>query len=93
MRIDDVRPAAPWIEDKLRDRHGVTMEKVREVLLAAAQFRHAGRDQYGEMRYGAVGQTQAGRWLTVFFVLYDPACAAVVTARDSTKAERALTRR
>lgn len=93
MRIEDVCPAAPGIEDKLLDKHGVTMWEVREVLVGNAALRQAGRDRYGEMRYGAVGQTQAGRWLTVFFVMRDHGCAAVVTARDSTKAEKAVRKR
>ena len=93
MDIDDVYPAAPWIEDKLLDKHGVTMEEVVEAIATARQFRQAGRDQYGEMRQGIVGQTQTGRWLTVFFVLREGNTAAVITAREATKSERTLTRR
>ncbi len=90
MRIDDVFPASPSIEDKLLDKHDVTMDEVGEVLCGTPHLRRAGKDRYGDMRYGAVGRTHAGRWLTVFFVARGPGAAAVLTARDSSTAEKAL---
>lgn len=93
MQIERVELAAPWIEDKLLDKHGVSVAEAEEALLNRLDERKAGRDDLGEMRYGAVGRTDAGRWLTVYFVMREARTAAVLSARDSTRAERATGRR
>jgi uncharacterized DUF497 family protein len=90
MRIEYAEPAADWIEDKLLSKHQVRMEEVEQVLWGDPDIRKAGRDERGEMHYGAVGRTAAGRWLTVFFLLGPGPTAAVLSARDSTRAERRL---
>ncbi|MBI1930184.1 BrnT family toxin [Candidatus Poribacteria bacterium] len=48
---------------------------------------------YGERRYKAHGQTDAGRHLTVFFVPVYPNRAKVISARDMTPAEQRRYRR
>ena len=44
----------------------------------------------GEDVYGAFGQTEAGRYLVVFFVHKKDGRALVVSARDMTHSERRL---
>lgn len=83
-----------WLEetiDKLAEKHGVVEREVREVLAARPYFRRMERGhRTGENVYGAYGQTEAGRYLVVFFVYKKDSRALVVSARDMTNAERRL---
>jgi len=68
-------------------RHGVTPEEVEEVCYLAPHFTRA-RSKRGRRRYRAIGQTEDGRYLTIFL---DPLGKGVfypVTARDATASER-----
>ena len=57
------------ISDKLAVRHHVAMHEVEEVLTNNPKFRFVERgDRQGEDVYMALGQTDAGRYLTVLFI-------------------------
>lgn len=81
-----------WLEeivDKLWDKHHVDSEEVRQVLDGRPWFRFVETGhRKGENLYAALGQTEAGRYLIVFFVLKTDRRALVISARDMTVAER-----
>ena len=81
-----------WLEDiltKLRDKHGVEQDEVRQVLESQPWFRFVEKGhRRGEKVYTALGQTQAGRYLIVFFVYKKDKRALVISARDMIQAER-----
>lgn len=81
-----------WLEEiieKLARKHGVEQQEVREVLSNSAQFRFIEKGhRAGENVYSAFGQTDAGRYLVVFFVYKKDKRALVLSARDMTRAER-----
>ena len=83
-----------WLEDivdKLAEKHGVLEGEVREVFVSRPAFRRMERGhRAGEDVYGAFGQTEAGRYLVVFFVHKKDGRALVVSARDMTHSERRL---
>lgn len=88
MRIRDLI----WLEEiveKLWVKHQVVASEVREVLEGRPQFRFVEKGhRRGENLYAALGQTEAGRYLTVFFVLKKDGQALVVSARDMSSTER-----
>jgi uncharacterized DUF497 family protein len=61
-----------WFDDivqKLRRKHGVLQDEVREVFASHLQFRFVEKGHRpGENVYAAFGRTEAGRYLTVVFV-------------------------
>jgi hypothetical protein len=77
------------IVDKLEWKHDVTTEAVEEVLMNARHFRRieAGKIE-GENLYTASGQTEAGRYLIVYFIHKTTDEALVISARTMTKQER-----
>jgi hypothetical protein len=81
-----------WLEeiiDKLCWKHHVSVNEVKQLLENNPQFFFVEKGHHqGENVYTALGQTQAGRYLTVFFVYKNHQQALVVSARDMTKAER-----
>lgn len=81
-----------WLEDiveKLARKHSVRPQEVREVfeIFAAFRFVETGHRQ-GENVYAALGQTDAGGYLIVFFVYKEDRQALILSARDMTNAER-----
>ncbi len=87
-------PASEEIENELYTQHHVKWEEVEEI------FRNYPRtflltiaDQYGEPRYRALGRTDAGRYLIVFYVFVPPNFAKVISARNMTSGERKQYRR
>lgn len=64
-------------------RHGVTRFEVEELRWNAPLLTRA-----GEIRYRAIGVSDAGRYLTVFLDARNGGVYYVVTARDSTDSER-----
>ena len=81
----------PEIEDKLFHKHQVLVEEVEEVLFDNPHVRFVEKGhQEGEDLYAAYGQTAAGRWLIVFFVLKDGRVALIISARDMGQKERRL---
>jgi uncharacterized protein len=88
MRVDDVLWLTDFVE-KLAAKHHVTPDEVEQVLSLSPRFRRVERgDRPGEDLYVASGQTEAGRYLLVYFVLKPGNLALVVSARDMTRAER-----
>jgi len=75
--------------DKLEQKHRIMPGEVEEVLFSTPFIRRAekGRVQ-GEDVYVAYGQTAAGRYLVVFFILKYQTAALPISARDMTQAER-----
>ena len=88
MRINGVI----WLRsvvDKLVRKHQVETDEVEVVFSNRPRYRHLERgDVEGEDLYAAFGRTQAGRYLTVFFIYKTTREALVVSARDMTRKER-----
>ena len=88
MKITDVI----WLEDiveKLARKHNVKQHEVIEVLKNRPQFRFVEKGhRKGEDVYAALGQTNSGRYMTVFFVYKASNQALIVSTRDMTKSER-----
>jgi uncharacterized DUF497 family protein len=81
-----------WIEDiidKLWRKHRVSEVEVEEVLQGRPSFRFAEKGHRpGEDVYAALGRTDTGRFLIVFFVYKEDAHALIVSAREMTPTER-----
>jgi uncharacterized DUF497 family protein len=78
-----------WLEEiveKLERRHRVTQDEGRET---PSHFRFVEKGhRRGENVYVALGQTNSGRYLIVFFVRKTTREALIVSARDMTASER-----
>ena len=75
--------------DKLERKHRVMPEEVEDVLFCRPHIRRAARGHVqGEDLYVAYGQTAAGRYLVVFFLLKNQTAALPISAREMTPAER-----
>lgn len=81
-----------WLEEiveKIKHKHRVTQEEVREVLNGSSHFRFVEKGHRREENvYSALGQTRAGRYLIVFFVRKKTGQALPISARDMTGGER-----
>ena len=81
-----------WLKlilDKLERKHAVTQQEVREVLASSPRVRFVEKgNRRGEDVYSAMGQTEAGRYLIVFFLLKKDSRALILSARDMTDGER-----
>ncbi|MDZ7340118.1 MAG: BrnT family toxin [candidate division KSB1 bacterium] len=81
-----------WLDEiieKIRQKHQVTQDEVKEVLRSSNHFRFVEKGHRpGENVYLAFGQTNAGRYLTIFFVHKKNHQALILSARDMTIAER-----
>ena len=64
-------------------RHHVSVEEVEEVIFGTPFIRKARQE-----RYHIIGQTDAGRYLTVFVAPWGKGIYGLVTARDADDAER-----
>lgn len=77
------------IVEKLERKHGVKQNEALEVLKKRPQFRFVEKGHRpGENIYAALGRTNAGRYLIVFFVYKKNKSAIILSARDMTPAER-----
>jgi uncharacterized DUF497 family protein len=77
------------IVDKLSWKHSITTDEVEEIFNGSPRYRFIeGGDVEGEDLYTALGQTEAGRYLTVYFVHRKTGEALIVSARDMTRKER-----
>jgi hypothetical protein len=81
-----------WLErivEKLAWKHNVLPSEVEEVLGGDCKFFRKERGKVeGEHLYNALGKTEAGRFLSVFFVRKLQDKALIVTARDMNNSER-----
>jgi len=86
--IDDII----WLDtivEKLAWKHNVLASEVEEVLGGNCRIfkKEKGRVE-GEHLYNALGRTNNGRYMSVFFIMKLNNKALIVTARDMNKAER-----
>lgn len=81
-----------WIDDivaKLEEKHSVEQYEVKEVFANQPWFRFTEKGHRpGENVYAAFGQTEAGRYLIVFFVYKKDKQALIISAREMTRTER-----
>jgi len=88
MRIADII-WLPQVIDKLGWKHDVTPEEVGQILFGNPLYRKVQRGHIpGEELYAALGQTEAGRYLIVFFIYKRSHEALILSARDMDKTER-----
>lgn len=88
MYIDDFI-WLPDIIEKLAVKHHVTQDEVEEVFFNHPRYRFVESGyRPGEDVYSAGGQTDAGRYLIVFFIHKPVHTALILTARDMDRAER-----
>jgi uncharacterized DUF497 family protein len=77
------------IEQKLIWKHNVRAYEVEEVLFDHPHIRFVAKgDVKGEDLYSALGQTEAGRYLMIFFINKGAGRALVISARDMDAKER-----
>ncbi len=77
------------VVNKLAQKHRVELAEVEEVFQNRPRFRHIARGRVvGEDLYAAMGQTDAGRYLIVFFIYKQSREALIISARDMTPKER-----
>lgn len=77
------------VEDKLWIKHSVLVEEAEEILFDDPRIRFVEKGhREGEDLYAAYGQTAAGRWLIVFFILKGGHEALPISARDMDRKER-----
>jgi uncharacterized DUF497 family protein len=88
MYIDDFI-WLPSILEKVEVKHQVSQDEVEEIFFNQPRYRfvEAGH-QKGENVYSASGQTEAGRYLIVFFIYKTSDTALILSARDMDKKER-----
>ena len=81
-----------WLDsvvEKIDHKHGVSRDDVCQIILGDATFRFVENGhRRGENVYAALGRTEAGRYLIVFFIHKPDHRILVLTARDMTGAER-----
>lgn len=70
------------------DRHNVTRQEVYEVCFANHYSRRVGRGNRHRRRYMVIGQSEAGRYLTVFVDFQSRGIFYPITARDASENER-----
>ena len=74
---------------KIARKHGVTTDEVEEALFSHPLLRLAERGHVrGEDLYVAYGQTDAGRYLVIFFIYKRRVAALPISARDMSPSER-----
>ena len=79
------------VVDKLSWKHSVSTDEVEQVLYGSPRYRFIEKgDLHNEDLYAALGQTDAGRYLTVYFLRKATCEALVISARDMTIKERRL---
>jgi hypothetical protein len=88
MRIRDLLLKG-YVIDKLFWKHHVSEPELRQVFNNEPKVRTIGKGKIkGEDLYVALGRTDAGRYLVVFFIMKTSKEALIVTARDMTEKER-----
>jgi len=77
------------IVEKIENKHNVYKEEVKQVFKNYPKFRYIEKGKIrNENLYAALGRTDAGRYLTVFFIYKKTKEALIITARDMNKKER-----
>ncbi len=90
MYIDDFIWLPDFIE-KIFIKHHVTQDEAEEIFFNRSRYRfvESGYTK-GEDVYSASGQTDAGRYLIVFFILKPSHTALILSAHDMDRKERKL---
>jgi len=90
MRIEGII----WLRaviDKLAFKHRVETFEVEEIFAGKPKFRLVEKgEQEGENVYLGLGQTDAVRYLAVFFIYKSPKDALILSARDMVEKERKM---
>lgn len=77
------------IEDKIQRKHNVKSEEAEEVFKKRPGYFFVEKGHVeGEDLYSAIGKTDTGRLLIVYFILKPEQQALVISARDAKKNER-----
>ena len=83
-----------WLDsviEKINAKHSVSCEEVYQVLQKRTMFRFVEKGhRRGENVYAALGQTEAGKYLVIFFVKKPDHRILILTARNMTVTERKL---
>ncbi len=88
MKIAHIIWLARFVE-KLERKHNVSVEEVEQVLAKQPRIQFVERgDVEGEDLYRALGRTDAGRYLVVFFVYKGDGKALIISARDMSAGEK-----
>ncbi len=75
--------------DKIEGKHTASTDEVEQILFGRAHIRRAEKGRVkGEDLYVAYGQTDAGRYLVVFFIRKRRIAALPISAREMTLSER-----
>ena len=81
-----------WLQkivDKLEWKHQVSQYEVEQVFLNKPQYRFLEQGRIdGENVYSVYGRTDAGRYMTVIFILKLGYRALIISARDMDRKER-----
>lgn len=91
--IRRIYAASRAILEKIERRHRVEFGEIVEVFSNPHIIRKSYTDQYGQRRYFLLGRTDAGRYLTVWFVFERSDEVKVLTARDMDDKERKMFQR
>lgn len=87
LRLRDVIWKIQFVE-KLLVEHAVTTDEVESVIFGRSHLLRVRRGRVkGEDVYEAFGQTEAGRYLVVFFI-HKSGSALPISSRDMTQSER-----
>jgi uncharacterized DUF497 family protein len=79
----------PHIIDKLSWKHHVLPEEIEDTLFSHPLYRKVQKGHVpGEDLYAALGQTEAGRYLIIFFIYKTTGEALILSARDMDDKER-----
>ena len=90
MQIDGIMWLSQFVE-KLARKHNVTTTEVEEILANQPYFRFVNKgERIGEKVYSAMGQTDTGRYLIVYFILKPYHRALIISARDMSRRERRI---
>ena len=88
MKINECLWLDQFVDKNIR-KHDVYPEEVEQALFANPFVRKLENgDVKGEDLYIAFGRTQAGRYLSILFVLKKGRRSLVISARDMTRSER-----
>jgi uncharacterized protein len=75
--------------EKLAVKHGVSIDEVEHILNSNPHIRKIGKGYVkGENVYAAFGQTEAGRYLVIFYIRKSSGGILPISARDMDDGER-----
>jgi uncharacterized protein len=90
MRIDDII-WLPHIVDKLIWKHQVNPKEIIEIVFGRPKYRKVQKGHIqGEDLFAALGKTDSGRYLIVFFIYKSNNEALILSARDMNEKERKM---